>query len=232
MTVSALARKVASTAPPRPTLSGASRMDRRAASVSAVTVSAVAPAVSTGSAAGLAGSGGVSVGASSVADGAEAGDGGCLGWRQCGVDRLDRGVGGFPAESAGVAAASGGSALGLAGSTGVSVDAATVSAGAEAATAVSPALSVDANAVPIGSTAVSAGSPAESASAAAASAGRPPGMGGGSEGPCTCAADRANSNATAISSTLCAPSRVSDRGNRNQARAASCNATGTKKAIA
>ena len=65
--------------------------------------------------------------------------------------------------------------------------------------------------VPIGLTAVSAGSPAESASATA---------------------DRSDSNATAISPTLCAPSRVSDRGNKNQARAASCNAIGTMNAIA
>ena len=49
--VSALARKVVSMAPAGPTLSGASRMDRRAASARDVTVPAGTPAVSAGAAA-------------------------------------------------------------------------------------------------------------------------------------------------------------------------------------
>ena len=108
-------------APPRPKLSGASRMDRRAASVGAATVSAGARAVSAGSVARLAGAGGVSIGASTVSAGAEAA--GAVS-PAVSVDANAVSIGstavsaGSMAESAGVAAASGGSAARLAGSAG------------------------------------------------------------------------------------------------------------------
>src|SRR5262249_38072220 len=48
-----------------------------------------------------------------------------------------------------------------------------------------------------------------------------------------CALDRSNADAaTATSPTFCATGRVSDRGNKNQTRAASCKAIGTMNATA